>query len=658
MYITPQTHDGEITQSSRSSADTISIEVRFNVSDAFISLTQGRQDQVIFASRSRFARLGIEIRPVSALRFEQNSAYLTATVRSVVPSYNVAQFLPDLLCKGLRVGRLVFCPQEKRLASEAVTAALLQHRIQLPAGSSVDTDGRLLIPTHRCLYSFQKPLTFDDISAIAARVEGLEVLNRLQTRINVQYLLLSPGDGLITSCSMFLHEHYVVLDSAAAPLGQHLQAVVLDPISTRGTRVFLEFWNQSASPILNPMVVAYVYSAFNEDLSRRRWFTVQDNTPQPPDPKLLASTDYEALSTYMNRMVSPASRPSYYDRPMIVVGKVDDIGAGKDFVDSWSGPRHLDRAGIHTIARPENYARESADCGMYGTHIVSKLPPNANATLLLDYFPNLVEHTAICDAACQRKVKRLAFRRASFEHGPFFSDRDHGRLADYQTLGLDIYWCNDERRHVAYHAYRGLRGFFVRPDVLDRFYSALIFAVYGSTSPLDADSVQRLDTLLEEFQNLFGSNVAILTGGGPGAMSQVTELAHARGMLVGASFIETIDQPRKETVEFYQTFQSKSRQDRQRWFEIASFHICCSGGLGTLEEIGLTLTDMKLGVFEPSPFVFFGSQNGRPYWDHLRAQVEAMVAAQRAPAWLPHQLLFTGDPKEVTAFYRRNLQLA
>jgi predicted Rossmann-fold nucleotide-binding protein len=658
MYITPQTPDGEITQAAQSAADAISVEVRFNVSDAFISLTHGRQEQVIFASRSRFARLGIEICPVSPVRFEGKSAYLTATVRSVVPSYNVAQFLPDLLCKGLRVGRLVFCPQENRLPSEAVAAALLQHRIQLPAGSSVDVDGRLVIPTHRCLYSFQKPLTFDDISAIAARVDGIEVLNRLQTRVNVQHLFLAAGDGLITSCSMFLHEHYVVLDSAAAALGQHLQAVVLDPISTRGTRVFLEFWNHSASPILNPMVVAYVYSAINEDLSRRRWFTVQDNTPQAPDPKLLASTDYEALAAYMNRIVSPAPIASYYDRPVIVVAKVDDIRSGKAPLDSWTGPSQLDRSGIHMIARPENYAREPADCAMYGTDIISKLPPNANATLLLDYFPNLVEHTAICDAACQRKVKRLAFRRASFEHGPFFSDRDHGRLADYQTLRLEIYWCNDERKHVAYHAYRGLRGFFVRPDVLDRFYSALIFAVYGSTWPLDPDSVRRLDTLLEELQHLFGSNVAILTGGGPGAMSQVTELAHARGMLVGASFIETIDQPRTETVEFYQTFQSKSRQDRQRWFEIASFHICCSGGLGTLEEIGLTLTDMKLGVFEPSPFVFFGSQNSRPYWDHLRAQIETMVAAQRAPAWLQHQLLFTSDPKEVTAFYRRNLQLA
>ncbi len=69
-----------------------------------------------------------------------------------------------------------------------------------------------------------------------------------------------------------------------------------------------------------------------------------------------------------------------------------------------------------------------------------------------------------------------------------------------------------------------------------------------------------------------------------------------------------------QTAAFYQTFQGRSRQARQRWFEVASFHLFFMGGVGTLEEVGLTLTDMKLGVIELSPLVFFGRLDGKPYW--------------------------------------------
>ena len=63
---------------------------------------------------------------------------------------------------------------------------------------------------------------------------------------------MKPGTGVITSCSMFLHRHYVVLDRESHHLGQHLQAIVLDPVTTRGTRVFLEFTNCSETTIVNP----------------------------------------------------------------------------------------------------------------------------------------------------------------------------------------------------------------------------------------------------------------------------------------------------------------------------------------------------------------------------------------------------------------------
>jgi predicted Rossmann-fold nucleotide-binding protein len=164
-------------------------------------------------------------------------------------------------------------------------------------------------------------------------------------------------------------------------------------------------------------------------------------------------------------------------------------------------------------------------------------------------------------------------------------------------------------------------------------------------------------SLLSRLNNFFGGSLSIMTGGGPGAMRQATELAQSEGMLVGASYIETVDQPTNQVASFYQTFQSRSRQARQRWFEIASFLLFFMGGVGTLEEIGLTLTDMKLGVIELSPLVFFGRHDKGRYWSHLRKQFDVMVTEGRAPEWILENSLMTDDPDEVIDFYKRTLTL-
>src|SRR5690606_20154920 len=223
----------------------------------------------------------------------------------------------------------------------------------------------------------------------------------------------------------------------------------------------------------------------------------------------------------------------------------------------------------------------------FGTAILRDLAPEARTTVLLGYFPNLIEHIDLCQAARERKIERIVFRRASYEHEPFLSAKDQSRLADYRALGLEVFWCNDPIGHLAVHVYRGLRGYFLEPRNITRFQNALVIAIYGSARPLLEQDALKLRDLLGGLKRLFGENLTILTGGGPGAMQQATHIAHDLGILVGANYIETVDQETNKTADFYQCFQDISRHNRQRWFEISSFQIFCTGGLGTLEEVGL-----------------------------------------------------------------------
>ncbi len=656
MYATPETDDGWITTLHGRDGDDLLVEARFTLPRRFRELVRDRESELIFAARSRLARLGINITPLGEPEFNGHACNLRLRVVAAIHAYGMAEHLERLVVPGLRVGRLAFCPQDSRLSSTEIHGLIRDNQLQVPAGFSLDAHGYLILRPQQQVFQFRKPLTFDEVHAVANHADGKELLNRLQVRTPVDNIELLPRDGLVTACSMFLHRHYVVLQNLDDSLGFHLQATVLDPVSTRGTNIYLEFINRSDQLIVNPTVAATVHEATRQEPERRYWHGGLSPLAST------AESEYRALVQVFDRLeTSPPMVPGCHrlmtattnpaallsgDTPTLLCARPDNPGNPGENGENRGAPG--DDAGARLAdggANPD------------GLGSLDALPDDARATLLLGYFPNLIEHTEICAAALRRKIARLCFRRASFEHGVFLSDRDHGRLADYEGLGLEVFWCNDARGHVVRHVFRGLRGYFTAPDRVDGFRSTLVFAIYGSIKPLSEKEITQTERLIENLRGLFGNDIGILTGGGPGSMQQVTDTAHRLGSMVGSSFIETMDQVTNKTADFYQTFQARSRQSRQRWFEIASFHIFLIGGVGTLEEIGLTLTDMKLGVIEASPVVFLDSSGGDFYWEGLKTQFARMVRAGRMPEALLDNILMTADPDEIPRFYKKALRL-
>ncbi|QGU31874.1 LOG family protein [Thermochromatium tepidum] len=650
MYATPETGDGWITRLIAHDDEGFVVSARFAITPSFRALIRGRERDLVFAARSRLARMGINILPLGELELNGEYGDLQLHILAAIASYGIGEHLERIVVPGLRVGRLVFCPEDNRLDSATIYQLIHDNALQVPAGFSLDGRGYLILRPQTCVYCFPKPLTNEQVTAIATQADGKDLLNRLQRRLAVEHIELPPKDGVVTACSMFLHRHYVVLRNLDAALGVHLQATVLDPISTRGTNVYLEFINRTDQLIINPSVAASVHEAIRVDPRPRYWYGDRPATPAAPDEE---ATGFRTLRAIFDRLEGGAVCDHYSHRLVAVVRDPAQLLAGGEPDQIWIQPqRPRDPRGGPELAAGAVTA--DLECG---TQILKDLPDGAGITLLLGYFPNLIEHTQICAAALRGCIKRIIFRRASFEHGPFLSARDHGRLADYEGLGLEVFWCNEARGHVVRHVFRGLRGYFTTPDTVDRFRSCLIFAIYGSIKPLAESALVQVERLLLNLRALFGNDIGILTGGGPGAMQQVTDIAHRLGLLVGSSFIETIDQKPNETAEFYQTFQARSRQARQRWFEIASFHLFLVGGVGTLEEIGLTLTDMKLGVIEAGPVIFFDSSDGDFYWEGLRQQLETMKRQGRVPSWLTDQILMTTDPDAVPRFYKQALRL-
>ena len=72
-----------------------------------------------------------------------------------------------------------------------------------------------------------------------------------------------------------------------------------------------------------------------------------------------------------------------------------------------------------------------------------------------------------------------------------------------------------------------------------------------------------------------------------------------------------------------------------------------------MEEIGIELCNLKLGIRPRVPYVFFHPK----YFKNLKSQFRLMVEKERVPAWIEDYLLFSGDPAEIIDFYRKTLQI-
>ncbi len=169
--------------------------------------------------------------------------------------------------------------------------------------------------------------------------------------------------------------------------------------------------------------------------------------------------------------------------------------------------------------------------------------PEDADTLVVDYFPDLLEHTELVTRLGDLRPKRLIFRKASRTHGYFLSSNAHARLDTFNALGIPVYWYDEMTKDLYLHTYRRDHGFFVKEEMARKFQEATILAFYGSAVGLDQADTDRIASLVNQLTAFMGSNLGVLTGGGGGVMRLATETARIKGALTGACFLELEAQP-------------------------------------------------------------------------------------------------------------------
>ena len=584
-----------------------------------------------FTERSSLARIGLEMLVHGEPRVEGNRLELTADAFIYDPSFPNATYWKKLLRTGAPVGRLFYAPTAAKLTTGEIWDAIKQNHIKLPNTISIDRLGRVFLTPHQVSYTLNPRLLRINFEHIVSGNAGRAYLDKVQVRHDAAPLTIPPHSGILTSCSMYLKEHFVVLNPGEGNFGIHTSAVLLDPIKTFGTNVMLEIYNTGDQPVVNPMVSVEIYRAPEANDPELKTLTKKRQ-------KLLgaASGLYKCLDENPPRDTAEAKprtkitvrgQTGTMENRSIVVRANDDL---RKFLEGEACP-----TGSRTMIQALDDAPENGD------------------TLVVDYFPDLLEHTELVTRIGDVRLKRLIFRKASRTHGYFLSSNAHARLDMFDAIGLQIYWYDELTKDLYQHVYKKEHGFFVREEMARRFQEATVLAFYGSAVGLEQADTDRISSLVDKLTTFIGHNLGVLTGGGGGVMRLATDQARGKGALTGACFLELEAQPPELGVDFFNTFQESSRHFRQKWFEAADFCIFNVGGVGTLEEVGIEMCNLKLGIRPRVPYVFFNAR----FWADLRKQLHQMIKTKRAPAWIADYVLFTDDPDEVVAFYRKKLQV-
>lgn len=627
--------DGIITSlKARGDSSIIDLTITFKLRDAAeIAFVSQRLDKIQFSERSVLARIGIEIYTPRPGRINKDRLILSAEAFVYDPDFPCHSYLEKLVQPGTPAGRVFHAPESQKLAADEIWQALKENRIKLPNSTSIDRFGRVFLTPHKVRYTLPKNVTELDHIRLVKGFLPRSYLDKVQLRDDISVVAVAPQSGLLTSCSMYLKEHYVVLNRGEGNFGLHSGAVLLDPVKTFGSNVILEIYNRSDQPVINPVVSIEVFRAPQFDLNRKAelrdqrlvFFSNLDKVYRQLDDK--PKQDFDRLRPTTE--ISLRGQSARTDNQSVLLHAENSI---KDELKRISRDGHF---GFRTVSQALRKGDSAAD------------------TLVLDYFPSLTEHVEILANLRKLKLKNLVFRKATPLQEFFLPNEAHSHLDTYDQLGLKVYWHVPSMSDLYLHTYKNDQGYFIREEEVERFLACTILAFYGSALAMSAEQERQISDLVVRIIDFFGSNVGILTGGGEGVMGLATDLALEKGCLTGAAFLELEAQPPKVGVNFFNTFQETNRHNRQKWFQVADFCIFNIGGAGTVEEIGIELCNMKLGIRPRVPYVFFHDD----FWSDFERQLKRLVSEGRMPAWITEQLLFSGNPDEIMDFYRKTLQI-
>ncbi|MCB1148568.1 MAG: hypothetical protein KDK48_00245 [Chlamydiia bacterium] len=291
--------------------------------------------------------------------------------------------------------------------------------------------------------------------------------------------------------------------------------------------------------------------------------------------------------------------------------------------------------------------------------------------LLTRYFPSPVMKRMLLSNQVRRCLKAVYFKYPSHGYQEFFSAEDRALLNDLDKFGIPTFWVDDATQKVLRYVQKPGKdtGMFVPLDKIDTFLKATVFGIYGSNL-MEGDFETELKELLEGVLALQKEThhellnpqtpLALVTGGGPGAMSVGNRVAKEVGILSCANIVDfrqkgipvVNEQKQNPYVDAKMTYRLDKLVERQAEFNL-DFPIFLMGGIGTDFEQALEEVRRKVGMARATPILLFGEVE---YWEQKitsRFKCNLESGTIRGSEWISNCFYCVQNAKQGIEVYRR-----
>lgn len=295
----------------------------------------------------------------------------------------------------------------------------------------------------------------------------------------------------------------------------------------------------------------------------------------------------------------------------------------------------------------------------------------SQGVLLSRHFPTPLLKRMLLNDQVARCLKRIYFQLPSCSHDGFFSHEDRAFLVDLAKFGIPVYWVDQVSKQILQYVHKPENdsGLFVPLAYVESFRKATMFGVYGSNLQ-EGNFEQELQTLLSGILAMRpkmnhpllckDTPLALVTGGGPGAMAVGNRVAKAIGVLSCANIVDfrskdksVVNEQRQNShIEAKMTYRLDRLVERQAEFYL-DFPIFLPGGIGMDFEYTLEEVRRKTGAAPPTPILLFGDPE---YWRRKvtsRFQLNQETGTIKGSEWVSNCFYCIQTAAQGLEIYRR-----